>query len=63
MLRSWLPALAAHHTEAGSYDLSTTVTLKGDVTKFARTNPHGSLTLAVKDAAGNLVDWIVELPS
>ena len=55
--------LAAHHSEAAVYDLSTVMTLKGMVTKVAMTNPHGSLTLNVKDAAGNSVDWIVELPS
>jgi hypothetical protein len=55
--------LAAHHSEAAVYDLSTAVTLKGVVTKVAMTNPHGSLSLAVKDAAGNSADWIVELPS
>ena len=55
--------LAAHHAEAGVYDLSTVVTLKGVVAKVAMTNPHGALTLAVKDAAGNSADWIVELPS
>jgi hypothetical protein len=55
--------LAAHHSEAGVYDLSTVVTLKGVVTKVAMTNPHGSLSLAVKDAAANSADWIVELPS
>ena len=55
--------LAAHHSEAAIYDLSTVVTLKGVVTKFAFTNPHGSLSLAVKDEAGNSTDWIVELPS
>ena len=55
--------LAAHHSESAIYDLSTVVTLKGVVTRVAMTNPHGSLTLTVKDAAGESVDWIVELPS
>ena len=55
--------LAAHHSEAAVYDLSTVMTLKGVVTEVTMANPHGSLTLKVKDAAGNSVDWIVELPS
>jgi Family of unknown function (DUF6152) len=55
--------LAAHHSEAVVYDLSTVMTLKGVVTQVALMNPHGSLILTVKDAAGNSVDRRVELPS
>jgi hypothetical protein len=55
--------LAAHHAEARVYDLSTVVTLKGVVTNVAMMNPHGVLSLDVKDATGNSAGWTVELPS
>src|SRR5271156_4170098 len=53
--------LAAHHSTAAVYDISEVVTLKGVVTEVKMTNPHGHISLDVKDAAGNVVNWFVEL--
>ena len=49
----------AHHT--GSTLLSeTTVTLKGVVKTWLWSNPHCLLTLEVKGADGQVVQWVVE---
>jgi hypothetical protein len=52
-------SLLAHHGYA-AYDMTKTLTMKGTVTSYAMANPHGSITLDVKDENGNVVHWIVE---
>ena len=44
--------LLAHHSLAGVYDLNKTERATGVVQKFAFTNPHGALHIAIKNAAG-----------
>ena len=41
--------LLAHHSLAGVYDLNKTERATGVVQKFAFTNPHGALHIAIKD--------------
>ena len=55
--------LAAHHSTPAVYDISRVVTLRGVVAEVKMTNPHGRLSLDVKDATGNAVGWLIELPS
>jgi hypothetical protein len=55
--------LAAHHSTAAVYDISTVVTLKGVVTEVTLMNPHGHFSLDVKDPSGKTVNWVVELPA
>lgn len=51
--------LAAHHT--GSTLLSeTTVTMKGVVKSWLWSNPHCLLTIEVKGADGQVVQWVME---
>ena len=51
--------LAAHHT--GSTLLSeTTITLKGVVKSWLWSNPHCLLTIDVKGADGQMVQWVLE---
>jgi hypothetical protein len=57
-----LPMLA-HHSFAAEYDASKPVTLKGTVTKVEWTNPHARFYVAVKDDAGNVTNWNLELAS
>ena len=53
--------LLAHHGTGISYDLvSNPVTLKGTVTEFRWANPHVSIFMDVKDAAGKVVNWSIE---
>jgi hypothetical protein len=45
-------SLQAHHSLAGTYDLNKTERATGVIQKVAFTNPHGALTLDIKDAEG-----------
>jgi hypothetical protein len=51
--------LFAHHGYA-AYDMTQSVSLKGTVTSYAMANPHGSIDLDVKDAAGNIIHYVFE---
>jgi len=51
--------LFAHHADT-NYDRSKEITLVGTVTEFKFVNPHPHIYFQVKDASGNLVDWIAE---
>ena len=50
------PSLA-HHSLAGVYDLKKVERATGIVQKFAFTNPHGALHIAIKNAQGELKVW------
>jgi hypothetical protein len=52
-------SLQAHHSLAGTYDIKTTNRATGTVQKIAFTNPHGALTIEVKDADGKAKTWIL----
>ena len=47
----------AHHSLAGVYDLNKTERATGVVQKFAFTNPHGALHIAIKDKQGVAKVW------
>ena len=49
--------LLAHHSLAGVYDLNKTERATGVVQKFAFTNPHGALHIAIKDKQGMDKVW------
>jgi len=51
--------LFAHHG-AAAFDTSKLVTVKGIVTEFIWSNPHVLLRLEVKEASGDVTNWIVE---
>ena len=57
----WLMAsgtLQAHHPLDAVYDLKKEVTVSGTVVKIQFLNPHGSLTMSVKNPDGTTVDWV-----
>ena len=57
----WLMAggsLQAHHSLAGVYDMKGEKEVSGTLTKILFVNPHGSLTLAVKNPDGTTTDWV-----
>jgi hypothetical protein len=66
-LLGWLMAasvsLQAHHSLAGVYDMKQDKELEGTVASIKFSNPHGSLTLTVKNPDGTTVDWVMTLGS
>ena len=55
--------LAAHHGTAASYDQNKSLTVKGTVTQFLWRNPHSALFLDVKDDAGKVSNYAIEMYS
>ena len=50
----------AHHSFAVYFDPDKDVTIKGRVTAFRFTNPHGTVVLDVTDAQGRVREWRAE---
>ncbi len=50
-------SVLAHHSLAGVYDLKKTERATGVVQKFAFTNPHGALHIAIKNPQGEAKVW------
>jgi hypothetical protein len=66
MLCGWMltvGSLQAHHSLAGVYDMHKEAEVSGSVEKIQFVNPHGSLTLAVKNPDGTTTDWVFTLGS
>jgi hypothetical protein len=55
--------LQAHHSLAGVYDMKAEKEMAGTVDKVQFTNPHGSLSIMVKNADGTETEWIFTLGS
>lgn len=51
--------LSAHHGTSG-YDMDKDTVLKGTITQFDWTNPHGEIHFDALDANGAAQGWIVE---
>ena len=62
LLLEAMPVLA-HHSFKAEYDETHAITLNGTVTKVTWKNPHVQLYLAVKDEAGKVTNWELELNS
>jgi hypothetical protein len=56
-------SLQAHHSLAGVYDMKNEKEMSGTVTSIKFTNPHGSLSIAVKNADGSTTEWVMTLGS
>jgi hypothetical protein len=56
-------SLQAHHSLAGVYDMKKDMELEGSVESVKFVNPHGSLTVAVKNADGSSTSWVLTLGS
>lgn len=51
--------LFAHHGTAG-YDMDKDIVIKGTITQFDWTNPHGRIALTIADSSGAALEWVVE---
>ena len=56
-------SLLAHHSLAGVYDMKKEMELSGSLESLKFVNPHGSLTVAVKNADGTTKSWVLTLGS
>jgi hypothetical protein len=56
-------SLLAHHSLAGVYDMKKDMELSGAVESVKFVNPHGSLTVAVKNPDGSTTNWVLTLGS
>ncbi len=66
LLGCWMAAtlpLQAHHSLAGVYDMKKDMELSGTVSAIKFSNPHGSLTVTVKNPDGTTTDWVLTLGS
>jgi len=50
-------SLQAHHSLAGVYDMKAEKEINGTLTAIKFVNPHGSMTITVKNADGTTTDW------
>jgi hypothetical protein len=55
--------LSAHHSIAAVFDLGTSVSLRGKVTRITWMNPHTYIFMDVKDAEGKTTTWAAETGS
>ena len=62
LITACLP-LAAHHSFAAEFDATKSVSLQGTVTKLDWMNPHARFYIDVKDDAGAVTNWELELGS
>ena len=56
-------SLQAHHSLAGVYDMKSEKEVSGTLKSIKFVNPHGTLTVTVKNADGSAVDWILSMGS
>ena len=56
-------SLQAHHSLAGVYDMKAEKELTGTVEKVQFVNPHGSLTISVKNQDASETEWVFTLGS
>ena len=56
-------ALQAHHSLAGVYDMKADKEVSGTVATVKFSNPHGSMSVAVKNADGSTTEWVMTLGS
>ena len=56
-------SLQAHHSLAGVYDMKKDMELSGAVESVKFVNPHGSLTVGVKNQDGSATSWVLTLGS
>ena len=56
-------SLLAHHSLAGVYDMKKEMEMSGSLDSVKFVNPHGSLTLLIKNPDGSTTPWVMTLGS
>jgi hypothetical protein len=56
-------SLQAHHSLAGVYDMKAEKEVAGTVEKVQFVNPHGSMSISVKNQDGTATEWVFTLGS
>jgi len=56
-------SLLAHHSLAGVYDMKAEKEVAGTVEKVQFVNPHGSMSISVKNQDGTATEWVFTLGS
>ena len=56
-------SLLAHHSLAGVYDMKAEKELSGTLKSIKFVNPHGTMTVTVKNADGTTTSWVLTLGS
>ena len=56
-------SLQAHHSLAGVYDMKKDMEMSGAVESVKFVNPHGSLTITVKNPDGTTTPWVMTMGS
>ena len=51
-------SLQAHHSLAGVYDMKAEKEIDGTLSAIKFVNPHGSMTISVKNSDGTMTDWV-----
>jgi len=51
-------SLQAHHSLAGFFDMKADKEIDGTLTAIKFVNPHGSMTITVKNSDGTTTDWV-----
>ena len=60
VVSGWLMAsgtLQAHHSLAGVYEMKDEKEITGTLSKIQFVNPHGSMTIEVKNTDGTMTEW------
>jgi hypothetical protein len=55
--------LQAHHSLAGVYDMKADKEVSGTVASVKFVNPHGSMSVSVKNPDGSMTEWVMTLGS